>query len=100
MKEILLNTSRRLSTLINGNNNFITILLVLDLLISFLWPLYLHLEECDLQYHLYMNTKSSLEDIHNVNLDRYDGHKAHKLTTEEELIRRNNRRFHVRFLFK
>lgn len=100
MKEVLLKSFRRISDLINKNNNFIAFLCLMNLFLTFSWPLYLHLESSDSRYHYYMNTKTSLERINNVELDSYDGDIAHRLTTEERLIRRQNRRFHVRYLFK
>ncbi len=62
--------------------------------------IYIYLELSDGQYHFYMNTKKSLENIHNVKIDRYDGGIERELSTEEILIRRNNSRWHLRKMFK
>lgn len=47
-----------------------------------------------------MNTKTSLEKIHKVKIDKYNGDLLKELTTEEELIRRNARKWHLKYLFK
>lgn len=62
--------------------------------------IYIHMEDSDDRYHLYMNTKTSLENIHNVRLDTYDGSLERKLTTEEIMTRKHLERWHLRKLFK
>lgn len=62
--------------------------------------IYIHMEDSDDRYHLYMNSKTSLESIHNVRLDSYDGSFERKLTTEEIMTRRHLERWHLRKLFK
>ena len=57
---------------------------------------YVYLELSDGQYHFYMNTKTSLENIHNVKLDKYDGKIQRDLSTEEVLIRKQCQRQHLR----
>lgn len=94
---VLLNNSIR--RLFGQTKTWLGVIIVLQLIL--LWLVnYVYLELSDSQYHFYMNTKNSLEHIHNVEIDSYDGDIAHKLSTEEKLIRRNNRRFHLKYLFK
>lgn len=62
--------------------------------------IYIYMEGSDDRYHLYMNTKTSLESIHNVRLDSYDGSFERKLTTEEMMTRKHLQRWHLRKLFK
>ncbi|MBS5804507.1 MAG: hypothetical protein KIC88_05395 [Acinetobacter sp.] len=47
-----------------------------------------------------MNTKTSMESIHHVKIDKYDGSFERELSTEEKLIRKQNQRWHLRKLFK
>ena len=100
MKEILLNITRRLSNLLKEQNALVILWLMFNTFLIIAWPLYLYMELNYSIYHFYMNTKTSLENIHDVELDSYDGTIAHKLTTEEKLIRRNSQKCHVRYLFK
>lgn len=58
------------------------------------------LELSDSNYHFYMNTKTSMESIHHVKIDKYDGSFERELSTEEKLIRKQNQRWHLRKLFK
>lgn len=62
--------------------------------------IYVYLELSDDNYHLYMNTTTSLEEIHNVKIDPFDGKLTRDLTTEEVIVRKTNRRWHLRYLFK
>ena len=69
--------------------------------ILIIWLLiYMYLDLGDSQYHFYMNTKHSLENIHNVKIDPYDGSIARELSTEDILLRKQNSRWHLRYLFK
>ena len=66
-----------------------------------LWLIiYVYLELSDSNYHFYMNTKTSMESIHHVKIDKYDGSFERELSTEEKLIRKQNQRWHLRKLFK
>lgn len=96
MKEMLINLARGLKLTFSEKSNLIIGLLIFNII----YCTYLHLETCNLVNHTYFRTKASLEDINNVEIDSYDGKLKHKLTTEEELIRKQNRRFHIRNLFK
>ena len=62
--------------------------------------IYVYLELSDSNYHFYMNTKTSMESIHHVKIDKYDGSFERELSTEEKLIRKQNQRWHLRKLFK
>ncbi len=96
MKEIMINLSRRLSLILKEKSNVIIILLELNL-----WfILYVYVEILDAQYHYYMNNKISLEQIHNVTIDNYNGQLEKRLSTEEELIRKNYRKFHLYYFIK
>lgn len=89
MKEIMINLSRRLSLILKEKSNVIIILLELNL-----WfILYVYVEILDAQYHYYMNNKISLEQIHNVTIDNYNGQLEKRLSTEEELIRKTTENF-------
>lgn len=79
---------------------FLEALIIILLLLMFWLVIYIYLEIGDNQYHFYMNNKKSLELIHNVKIDKYDGSFVRELTTEEELIRKQYLRFHLRNLFK
>ena len=96
MKEIMINLSRRLSLMLKEKSNVIIILLVLNLWLI----LYVYVEILDAQYHYYMNNQTSLEQIHNVEIDNYNGQLERQLSTEEELIRKNNRKFHLYYFLK
>ena len=79
---------------------FLEALIIILLLLMFWLVIYIYLEIGDNQYHFYMNNKKSLELIHNVKIDKYDGSFVRELTTEEESIRKQYLRFHLRNLFK
>lgn len=77
------------------------ILCMIFIQLATIWlVIYVYLEIGDNHYHFYMNTKTSLEQIHNVKIDSYDGSLEKELTTEDKLLRRSNRRFHLRYFFK
>ena len=96
MKEMFIDLFRSLKLSFSEKSNVIIWLLVLNLA----YMTYLHIESCNDRYHFYKNINTSLEAIHNVELDTYDGKIKRNLTTEEELIRKQNRRFHIQYLFK
>lgn len=80
-------------------NSLILVVIVLQILIIWL-IIYVYLEIGDNQYHFYMNTKTSLEKLHHIKIDKYNGDIYRELSTEEELIRKKYSRFHLRQLFK
>lgn len=76
------------------------IVLTCGQIITLLLILHLYSELERSNYHFYMNTKTSLEEINNVKIDAYDGKLKKELSTEEKLIRKNNRHWHLKYLFK
>lgn len=96
MKEIMLNLSRRLSVILKEKSNVVIILLLLNVWLV----LYVYVEILDAQYHYYMNMKTSVEQIHNIKIDKYNGQIEKELSTEEQLIRKNNRKFHLYYFLK
>lgn len=99
MKDIFVMLQHQIRTLFEKANTWIVILGVLQLLTLWL-IIYVYIELSDSQYHFYMNTKKSLERIHKVRLDSYDGDIWHELTTEQNLIRKQNRSWHLKYMFK
>lgn len=97
--ELILAVGKNIKSLLRNTALWVTIIIFMQIVIIWL-ILYVYLEICDRQYHFYMNTKASLEAIHNIELDKYDGKFPRKLSTEEQLIRKNNERFHLWMLFK
>lgn len=103
MKEMMVNLSRRLNNVFKEKSNIIILLLILNL-----WLVaYVYVEILDSHYHFYMNTKTSLEHIQNTiqgaenfKFDKYDGTPERQLSTEEQLVRKNNHKFHLYFLLK
>ena len=96
MKEVMLNLSRRLSIVFKEKTNIIIMLLVVNL-----WLVaYVYVEIMNGLYHYYMNSKTSIEQVHNVKIDSYNGQIEKQLSTEEQLIRKNNRRFHLYYFLK
>ena len=83
-----------------GITNFLLMSIIVLLVIHICLTIYVYLELSDGQYHFYMNTKKSFEKIHNVKIDPYDGDFMHELNTEDELIRKQSSRFHLRKIFK
>jgi len=99
MKEGFIAVNHQIRETFKNVFNFTTLILIFQILtIILLVNIYLDLE--DDNFHLYMNTKRSLEEIHNVKIDSYDGRLSRQLTTEEQLVRKQNRRWHLRNLFK
>lgn len=99
MKEIFVMLNNNMHNLFKQTSTWIGILLIMQIL-TFSLILYIYLEITDGQYHFYMNTKTSLEKIHKVKINKYNGDLLKELTTEEELIRRNARKWHLKYLFK
>ena len=103
MKNFISSIGLSLRALFREKINLVIVLeaLIIILLLLMFWlVIYIYLEIGDNQYHFYMNNKKSLELIHNVKIDKYDGSFVRELTTEEELIRKQYLRFHLRNLFK
>lgn len=96
MKEIIINLSRRLSLMLKEKSNVIILLLVLNIWLV----LYVYVETLDAQYHYYMNMKTTVEQVHNIKIDKYDGQIEKELSTEDQLIRKNNRKFHLYYFLK
>ncbi len=96
MKELMLNVIRRLTETFYEKSNLIILLLLINIVLI----AYVYVELLDAQYHYYMNTKTSLEQINNVKIDKYDGKFSRELSTEEELIRKNNRKLHLYYVLK
>lgn len=96
MKEIIINLSRRLSLMLKEKSNVIILLLVLNIWLV----LYVYVETLDAQYHYYMNMKTTVEQVHNIKIDKYDGQIEKELSTEDQLIRKNNRKFHLYYFVK
>lgn len=103
MKNFVSHVGMSLRSLFREKINLVILLelVIIFLLLLLFWlVIYVYLEIGDNQYHFYMNNKKSLELIHNVKIDKYDGSFVRDLTTEEELIRKQYERFHLRNLFK
>lgn len=100
MNKVILGIGNSIKCLFREKINIAITLLVLNLILIPTLIIYVYLELSDGQYHFYMNTKKSLEQTHNAKFDSYDGAIAHELTTEEQLIRRQNRRWHLKYMFK
>lgn len=96
MKEMVYRSLSLIKGLLREKSNIIIFLLLLNLILT----TYVYLELSDGQYHFYMNTKKSLEEIHNVEIDSYDGTIKTKLDTNSMLLRKQYRRFHLKYLFK
>lgn len=84
------------------NRRIFVLFTILMMVLGFIAILivYVYLENGDDRYHFYMNTKRSLEEIHGVKLDKYDGSIVRDLSTEEQLIRKSHERWHLRKVFK
>ena len=73
------------------------IILTCGQIITLLLILHLYSELERSNYHFYMNTKTSLEEINNVKIDAYDGKLKKELSTEDKLIRKNTRHWHLKY---
>lgn len=96
MKETIYRLNTKLALFFSEKINIVIFLLCLN----FLFILYIYLESCDERYHYYMNTKTTLEEISGKKFDSYNGKIMKELSTEEYLVRKQNRRFHLKYLFK
>lgn len=110
MKELLNEVGKKIAQLFKSGTTWIITILV----VGFMFLSWLILESftelSDGQYHFYMNTKKSLEHIYNkgvdvndkdfVKFDKYNGNIEKELSTEDELIRKSNRKWKLRYMFK
>lgn len=96
MKELMLNVIRRLTEIFYEKTNIVILLLIVNIF----FIAYVYVELLDAQYHYYMNTTASLEQINNVKIDKYDGKFERELSTEEQLIRKNNRKLRLYYIIK
>ena len=99
MKESFIMLSNNIKHLVNQANFWRALIFAGELVIIFL-VIYTYLDASDDRYHFYMNTKTSLESVHQVKIDKYDGSIQRDLTTEEQLIRKKCQRWHLRQMFK
>ena len=99
MKESIILINNRIREITAHTRTWFMILLG-GQIITLLILLYLYSELENSNYHFYMNTKTSLEEINNVKIDSYDGTLQKRLSTEEKLIRKNSRHWHIKYLFK
>lgn len=99
MKDIFVLLNNNIKGLMKRTQFWLALIFLGELLIAWL-IIYVYLENGDDRYHFYMNTKRSLEEIHGVKLDKYDGSIARDLSTEEQLIRKSHERWHLRKVFK
>ena len=99
MKDAFVLLNNNIRELFRQTSFWIGVIIVLQFLMIWL-IIYVYLELSDSNYHFYMNTKTSMEGIHHVKIDKYDGSFERELSTEEKLIRKQNQRWHLRKLFK
>lgn len=91
MKDVFVLLNNNIRELFRQTSFWIGVIIVLQVLM--IWLIIYN-------YHFYMNTKTSMESIHHVKIDKYDGSFERELSTEEKLIRKQNQRWHLRKLFK
>lgn len=96
MKHFILELNTAVRSILKNKSNLIVILLVAQLFLM----LYIYVEITDSIYHFYMNTTTTIEKLHNVTIDRYNGNIKRELSTEEELIRKQTKKFHLYYLLK
>lgn len=103
MNTFLLELGTRIKNFFKEKVNLIIALLLIGILLQ----IYTYVEILDSNFHFYMNTKTSLEHIQNTiqgkqnfKFDIYDGKPEKQLSTEELLVRKNNRKFHLYYLLK
>jgi len=99
MKELIVLLSKHIKESTSQGNVWHLVIFVTQLILIGL-VLYTHMEDSDDRYHLYMNTTRSMESIHNVSIDPFDGRLQRNLTTEEIMTRKHFQRWHLRQLFK
>lgn len=93
MKDVFVLLNNNIRELFRQTSFWIGVIIVLQVLMIWL-IIYVYLELSD------SNTKTSMESIHHVKIDKYDGSFERELSTEEKLIRKQNQRWHLRKLFK
>lgn len=99
MKEAIILLNNHLRDVFEKSTTWFIILLLVQLITIWL-VIYIYLDIENSSYHYYMNTKTSLEGIHHVKIDSFDGKIEKELTTEEQLLRKHNRKWHLKYLFK
>lgn len=99
MKESIILINNHLREVFEKSTTWYIILLLTQIAIIVL-IIYVYIELENSNYHYYMNTKTSLESIYGVKIDKYDGSIEKELTTEEKLIRKQNKKWHLKYLFK
>ena len=99
MKEAIILFNKEVRAVFEKSTTWFIILL-LGQLVTIWLVIYVYLEIENSNYHYYMNTKTSLEEIHNIKIDNYDGRIEKDLTTEELLVRKQNRKWHLKYMFK
>ncbi len=99
MKEAIILFNKEVRAVFEKSTTWFIILL-LGQLVTIWLVIYVYLEIENSNYHYYMNTKTSLEGIHNIKIDNYDGRIEKDLTTEELLVRKQNRKWHLKYMFK
>ncbi len=99
MKEAIILLNNHLREVFEKSTTWFIILLCVQIL-TIILVIYIYLEIENSNYHYYMNTKNSLESIFKVSIDSYDGSIGKNLTTEDILIRKQNRKWHLKYLFK
>lgn len=96
MLELLYRVTTTLKSFFRESTNKIILLLIINIILT----LYVYIESCNERYHYYKNLTTSLEAISGQEFDIYNGEVKKKLKTEEQLIRKQNRKFHLKYLFK
>ncbi len=76
--------------------NRLTLLLIANIILT----LYIYIEGCNERYHYYRNITTTLEEISGKSFDVYNGEVKQQKSTEEKLIRKQNQKFHLKYLFK
>ena len=99
MKEIFVMLNNNIKNLFKNTNLLLLIIICIQLLSIWL-AIYIYLELSDGQYHFYMNTKNTIENLYGIKIDKYDGSMYKELSTEQKLIRKQNKKFHLKYLFK
>ena len=96
MKELMIETTRRLGALFKEKSNIIILLLLLNLFTN----LYTYVELSDENYHYYKNLSRSLEVVTGEKFDDYDGSIQRELLADEKVQRKRNRTFHLKYKLK
>lgn len=109
MKEAIYRVGTKLKGFFRKKINFVSVLLILNIILT----VYVYLEGCNERYHYYRNLNTTIEDVFKVKTDVYDGHLLQikdekedkyttikELTTEDTLVRKQNRKWHLKYMFK